>query len=94
MVYLEFSDNGDGIPEEIEERIFEEFFTTTSFKDYDSIDTNSDITGTGLGSKIVKDIIKSYKGSISVVSPIENYSSTIRIELPSATEKEIEENEL
>jgi len=91
MAFLEFSDNGDGISAEIEGKIFDEFFTTTSTINYDDLNTGNEITGTGLGLKIVKDIVKSYRGSISVVSPKDNFSTTIRIEIPQATEKEIEQ---
>ena len=82
FVYLEFSDNGDGIPKENEERIFEEFFTTTSAKSLDMIELSSEITGTGLGLKIVKDIISSYRGNIMVVSPKGDFATCIRIEIP------------
>lgn len=64
FIYLEFSDTGDGISEENEEKIFEEFFTTTSQKTLEEIDSSNEITGTGLGLKIVKDIVSSYRGSI------------------------------
>lgn len=90
FVYLEFSDNGDGIPVEIEEKIFDEFFTTTSSLNFESFGPSNEISGTGLGLKIVKDIVNSYKGNIYVVSPKDEYSTTIRIEIPKATEKEIE----
>lgn len=93
-IYLEFSDNGDGISKDIEERIFDEFFTTTSPQILDKIDSNNHILGTGLGLKIVKDIIKSYRGSIFVVSPKDDFNTCIRIEIPKATEKELEENAL
>lgn len=88
MIFLEFSDNGDGISQEIEDKIFDEFFTTTSSQSFESLETATEILGTGLGLKIVKDIIKSYKGNISVVSPKEDFSTTIRVEIPKATEKE------
>ncbi|MCH2199820.1 MAG: ATP-binding protein [Flavobacteriales bacterium] len=94
LVYVEFSDNGDGIPSEIEEKIFDEFFTTTTQKSFDELDSSSEILGTGLGLKIVKDIVKSYRGSISVVSPKEEYSTTIRVEIPMATEKDYEKYDL
>ncbi len=89
MVYLEFSDNGDGISSEHEERIFEEFFTTTSSENFDNINENSEILGTGLGLKIVRDIVKSYRGNVYVVSPKGEFSTCIRIEIPKATEKDI-----
>lgn len=90
FVFLEFSDNGDGIPKEIEDKIFDEFFTTTSQNDFQSINHNSEILGTGLGLKIVKDIIKSYRGNILVVSPKQDYSTCIRIEIQKASVKQIE----
>jgi len=91
MVYVEFSDNGDGIPEHIEDKIFDEFFTTTSSRDFEEIDSNNEILGTGLGLKIVKDIVKSHRGNISVVSPKNEFSTTIRIEIPKLTDKDRKE---
>ncbi|WP_445453163.1 ATP-binding protein [Flavobacterium sp. 25HG05S-40] len=90
FIYLEFSDSGDGISEENEEKIFDEFFTTTSPKSLDDIEISSEITGTGLGLKIVKDIITSYRGNIKVVAPKEGYNTCIRIEIPKATDKELD----
>jgi signal transduction histidine kinase len=89
-VYLEFSDNGDGISMENEEKIFDEFFTTTSSESFEDINEHNEILGTGLGLKIVRDIIKSYKGNVSVVSPKGDYVTCIRIEIPKATDKDIE----
>jgi len=89
-VYLEFSDNGDGISMENEEKIFDEFFTTTSSESFEDINEHTEILGTGLGLKIVRDIIKSYRGNVSVVSPKGDYSTCIRIEIPKATDKDIE----
>lgn len=91
FIYLEFSDTGDGISEENEEKIFEEFFTTTSQKTLDEIDSSNEITGTGLGLKIVKDIVSSYRGSIKVVSPKSGFNTCIRVEVPKATEKELDD---
>lgn len=81
IVYLEFSDNGIGIPLEDRDKIFNAFFTTSEpvgkiSKSYE------EMTGTGLGLKIVKDIITGYGGLIYVKEPVENYNTTIRIELP------------
>lgn len=91
FVYLEFSDTGDGISKENEEKIFDEFYTTTSQISLDSIEFKNEITGTGLGLKIVKDIVSSYKGNIMVVSAKEIYSTCIRVEIPRANDKEIKE---
>ena len=90
FVYLEFSDNGDGIPKEIEDRIFDEFFTTTSSYGINHIDSTNEVTGTGLGLSIVRDIVKSYRGSVRVVSPKEDFSSCIRVEFPKASKKDLQ----
>lgn len=91
FVYLEFSDTGDGISKENEEKIFDEFFTTTSQETLNSIEYKNAISGTGLGLSIVKDIVSSYRGNIMVVSPKENYSTCIRVEIPKASDKELNE---
>jgi signal transduction histidine kinase len=89
-VYLEFSDNGVGIAPEIAPRIFDAFFTTTSPADPMATEQEENI-GTGLGLKIIKDIVTSYGGEISLVSPPKGYKTSFRIELPRATEKEIKD---
>ncbi|MFX0137219.1 MAG: sensor histidine kinase [Candidatus Hodarchaeota archaeon] len=91
-VYLEFADNGDGIPEQNKQRIFEPFFTTTSPSSPLAIEYD-EITGMGLGLKIVKDIITSYQGSINLVTPPEGYATCFRIEIPKASKEEIEKYE-
>jgi signal transduction histidine kinase len=91
FVFLEFSDTGDGISKEHEEEIFVEFFTTTSQASLADFDDNKQITGTGLGLKIVKDIVKSYRGNIEVVSPKEDYATCIRVEIPKANDKDLDE---
>ena len=89
-VFLEFSDNGDGIPPENEEKIFDAFFTTTSAaSQYDNADES--MTGIGLGLKIVSDIIESYGGEIFVHTPNKGFKTTIRVELPE--NKQIEEED-
>jgi len=54
-IFMEFSDNGDGIPEENQNKIFNAFFTTSSQKGH-SASKEDELTGTGLGLKIIKDI--------------------------------------
>jgi len=80
-VYLEFSDNGDGIPIEKREKIFNAFYTT-SLPIGKVAKHHEEMTGTGLGLKIVRDIITSYGGIIFVKEPTKGYNTTIRIELP------------
>jgi signal transduction histidine kinase len=81
IVFLEFSDNGNGINKENEENIFNAFYTTSTASNHTSDDATA-LTGTGLGLKIVKDIIEFYNGEIYVSPPLEGYSTTIRIEIP------------
>lgn len=90
-IYLEFSDTGDGISEENEEKIFDEFFTTTSPNSLDNINISNEITGTGLGLKIVKDIVSSYRGNIKVVSPKEGFNTCLRVEVSKANDKELDD---
>ncbi len=52
---IQVKDSGPGIPEDLEERIFEPFFSTTE-------------TGTGLGLAICKRIIQAHQGTICVNS--------------------------
>lgn len=89
FIYLEFSDTGDGISKENENKIFEEFFTTTNQRELDHIDENNQILGTGLGLKIVSDIVASYRGNVMVVSPKGIYSTCIRVEIPTASDKDL-----
>ncbi len=52
---LLFSDNGSGVPDEIRDRIFDVFYTTTA-----------DLGGAGLGLYIVRTRLNSIKGTISL----------------------------
>lgn len=88
MIYLEFSDNGDGIPEENKEKIFAPFFTTSTPAGF-SAPSDEQLLGTGLGLKIVKDIVESHKGNISVIEPETSYATCFRIEIPKATKEEL-----
>lgn len=54
-VTIVFEDEGEGIPEDIMEKIWDPFFTTKT-------------KGTGLGLGIVKNIIESHEGSVSIGS--------------------------
>ncbi len=68
-IYVQISDTGCGIPEDIINRIFEPFFTTKEVG-----------KGTGLGLSISYDIIKKHNGDIMVESKVgEGTTFTIRI---------------
>lgn len=89
-IYLEFSDNGDGIPEGNEEKVFERFYTTSAQVDIDHVDEINKVTGSGLGLTIVKDICTSNNGSVFLVNPIGGYSTCFRVEMPALTDNEID----
>ncbi|AMJ64058.1 hypothetical protein AXW84_00355 (plasmid) [Hymenobacter sp. PAMC 26628] len=82
VVYLEFSDNGVGIPTENEEKVFDAFFTTSQPPSRQAT-FREELTGMGLGLKIVRDIVESYQGSIFVALPEQGFSTTLRIQIPS-----------
>lgn len=92
MIYMEFSDNGDGIEEGKEDQIFDEFYTTTSVDNFEMLDQNTEILGTGLGLKITKDIIKGYRGNILITSAKNDFSTCLRVEIAKATDKELDEH--
>ena len=72
-VSLEVSDNGQGIPEAIRERVFEMFYRG-----------HPDSTGSGLGLFIVKNALEKMKGSIDFVSEV-GKGTTFTVEIPNAT---------
>jgi signal transduction histidine kinase len=88
-IYLEFSDNGDGIPEKNEAKIFDAFFTTSTPVGHFASE-QEEILGTGLGLKIVKDVVTSYGGDIKLVNPAKDFSTCFRIEIPQANDEEME----
>lgn len=87
-VYLQFADNGDGIAPENKARIFDAFFTTSSPAS-PLANEEEQLLGSGLGLKIIKDIVSSYNGDITLVTPPSGFSTCFRIELPRATDKEL-----
>lgn len=67
-----FSDNGPGVPEEIRDRIFDVFYTTTA-----------DLGGAGLGLYIVRTRLDSIKGSIMLDSnEFKPTGATFKIVIP------------
>lgn len=69
---VEIKDNGIGIEEEKQKRIFEKFY---------QVDSSHATEGNGLGLAIVKEIIELHKGKISLESQI-GKGSTFIVELP------------
>ncbi|MDP1853973.1 MAG: ATP-binding protein [Candidatus Omnitrophota bacterium] len=76
-VYIEISDTGLGMSEEVIKMIFEPFFTTKKVGE-----------GTGLGLAIVYGIIQKHKGNVEVKSKA-GQGSTFIIILPVKTEKSL-----
>jgi signal transduction histidine kinase len=85
-LFIEFADNGDGISPDIEDKIFDAFFTTSSPAGH-SVSHQEEVVGTGLGLKIVSDILTAYGGTIELVSPPKGYVTCFRIELPEFSDK-------
>jgi len=73
-ITISVSDQGYGIPEEAQERIFEKFYRLDR-------DTASGIIGTGLGLPLVKEIIERHGGRITFHSSTKT-GTTFRIHLP------------
>lgn len=71
-VLCEFEDNGPGIPDTIQQRIFERFQS----------DRTSDRTTSGLGLSIVQDIIQVHQGSISAGKGLKTSGALFTIQLP------------
>ena len=81
--YICFQDNGIGIPVENKERIFDAFFTTSTPASF-SADEKTKLTGTGLGLKIVKDILLTRGGKIFLATPDAGYKTNFKILIPRA----------
>ena len=71
-VIVQISDNGCGIPEDIQPKIFDPFFTTKEIG-----------KGTGLGLNMAYNIIKKHNGRIEVASSV-GHGTTFTILLPEA----------
>jgi signal transduction histidine kinase len=69
-VWLEVSDNGCGMPEDVKKRIFEPFYTTKPVG-----------KGTGLGLSITWEIVQRHHGHIDVTSA-PGAGTTFRLTLP------------
>lgn len=79
-VVLRFNDNGCGINEENKQRVFNAFYSTTTADGFNA-SYEEQLIGTGLGLKIVKDMIVSNKGTIEVVEPTVGYNTCFEIKI-------------
>jgi signal transduction histidine kinase len=73
LVVIEVNDDGPGVPENVQSKIFNPFFTTKSVG-----------KGTGLGLTVAHALIQDHGGQIRVVSPPDNGTS-FYIDLPTGT---------
>lgn len=80
---LSVSDNGQGIPANILDKIFDPFFSTKRSESEEKTD-NSAPTGTGLGLWMCQEAVKKFGGEIRVSSEM-NYGTTFTVVLPVAT---------
>jgi two-component system, cell cycle sensor histidine kinase and response regulator CckA len=69
-LFVEITDTGKGIPEKIQARIFDTFFTTKPIG-----------VGTGLGLSICQEIVRRYQGTLKVQSPL-GKGATFTVTLP------------
>lgn len=77
--YLTVCDNGVGIPENVKNRIWDPLFTTTS-----SIN-NPLGSGMGLGLPLVKKVLETNNGSISLMPPSNGFTTCFKATIPRAT---------
>ena len=83
-VFLEFSDNGDGVPDKNVDNIFNAFFTTSTPAGAYNDDQDA-LQGSGLGLKIVRDIAQSYGGEVSLTDAPAGFVTCFRVEFPEAS---------
>ena len=76
-----FNDNGDGIKDTDKDAVFDAFFTTSRPVSFDS-PSSEQLIGTGLGLKIIKDIVLENKGTISIVEPAQGYTTCFKVIIP------------
>ncbi|RWP10635.1 sensor histidine kinase [Mesorhizobium sp.] len=89
QIYLDFSDNGDGILPENRSQIFDAFFTTSGAAPVRASESVQAL-GTGLGLKIVADIASAAGGFVAVLDKApEGFVTTIRVAVSAAPEPQV-----
>jgi signal transduction histidine kinase len=89
-IYIDFMDNGDGIPADAAHRIFDAFFTTTAASG--ASEEDGTFAGMGMGLKVVKDIVESANGEVRLNQPREGFTTCFRVTVPEATDEELPDN--
>jgi len=75
VIFIRCLDTGKGLSKDHREEVFDPFVT------YNESDINFG-AGTGLGLKIVKDIVKGYGGDVKFVDPPDGWNTCIEMRLP------------
>ena len=75
FIHIWYLDSGRGLDKNLWEVVFE------SFETYSEPDLKFGV-GTGLGLKIVRDIIKSYAGNVQFIDPPDGWKTCVEIILP------------
>jgi len=73
---IEVLDNGPGIPDFLQDRIWDPLFTTTSNEN------NPLGSGMGLGLPLVKKVVESIGGQITLVRPPKGFSTLFKVKIP------------
>jgi signal transduction histidine kinase len=76
MHIIEVMDTGIGIPPNMQKRVWDPLFTTTSSDD------NPLGAGMGLGLSLVKSLVESRGGRVNIVEPAEGFTTCFRVQLP------------
>lgn len=87
IVFIEFADNGDGIDQENQERIFNPFYTTTGPPGR-HVKELEELRGTGLGLSIVNDIVSGYEGEVYLTDPPDELTTCFRVDIPAVTDEQ------
>ena len=75
-ISLRFEDTGTGVPPELMGRIFDPFVTAR-------LPAEQELgVGTGLGLKIVRDIITAYNGDVDLTTPTAGFTTAFEVRLP------------
>ncbi len=75
ILIIKFLDSGPGLEKNLWEKVFDPFIC---YGEPDLIYG----AGTGLGLKIVRDIVKAYNGEVHFIEPPENWNTCVEIKLP------------
>lgn len=75
ILYIRFLDSGKGLDKELWDKVF------NPFNSYSEPDLTYG-AGTGLGLKIVRDIVKAYDGEVNFIPPPSGWNICIQIKLP------------